>query len=111
MYWCVTDPVALQAMTGGEGAMPSGEAGMGFAIPFKQAPESQNLFVQLDAQMTADGKTPVSWNFTTMPSEEWKNMLGSALAQYAANQTDEMWQQVVTAFVDNWAAEYALANG
>ena len=38
-------------------------------------------------------------------------MLGSALAQYAANQTDEMWQQVVTAFVDNWAAEYALANG
>ena len=111
LEWCVTDEVALQAMTGGEGAMPSGEAGMGFAIPFKSAPESQNLFVQLDAQMTAEGKTPVSWNFTTMPSEEWKNVLGDALSQYAANQTDEMWQQVVTAFVDNWAAEYALANG
>ena len=61
--------------------------------------------------MTAEGKTPVSWNFTTMPSEEWKNVLGDALSQYAANQTDEMWQQVVTAFVDNWAAEYELANG
>ena len=84
MYWCVTDPVALQAMSGGEGAMPSGGAGMGFAIPFTQAPESANLFVQLDAQMTAEGKTPVSWNFTTMPSEEWKNGVGTALAQYAA---------------------------
>ena len=111
MYWCVTDETALAAMTGGEGAMPSGGAGMGFAIPFKSAPESQNLFVQLDAQMTAEGKTPVSWNFTTMPSEEWKNVLGSALAVYAADQTDANWDAVVSAFVDNWAAEYALANG
>ena len=111
MYWCVTDETALQAMTGGAGAMPSGEAGMGFAIPFKQAPESANLFVKLDAEMTAAGKTPVSWNFTTMPSEEWKNMVGSALAVYAADQTDANWDSVVSAFVDNWAAEYALANG
>ena len=111
MYWCVTDETALAAITGGEGAMPSGEAGMGFAIPFKAAPESQNLFVKLDAEMTAAGKTPVSWNFTTMPSEEWKNLLGSKLAAYAADQTDENWAAVVSAFVDNWAAEYELANG
>ena len=39
--------------------------------------------------MTAAGKTPVSWNFTTMPSEEWKNMVGDALSQYAADQTDD----------------------
>ena len=111
MYWCVTDETALTAITGGEGAMPSGGAGMAFAIPFKAAPESSNPFVALDAQMTADGKTPVSWNFTTMPSEEWKNLLGSKLAAYAADQTDENWAAVVSAFVDNWAAEYALANG
>ena len=111
MYWCVTDETALQAMTGGAGAMPSGEAGMGFAIPFKAAPESSNPFVALDAEMTAAGKTPISWNFTTMPSEEWKNMVGSALAVYAADQTDANWDAVVSAFVDNWAAEYALANG
>ena len=111
MYWCVTDETALAAMTGGEGAMPSGGAGMGFAIPFKSAPESQNLFVQLDAQMTAEGKTPVSWNFTTMPSEEWKNMVGEALAMYAADQTDANWDVVVSNFVDGWASEYALANG
>ena len=111
MYWCVTDETALAAMTGGEGAMPSGGAGMGFAIPFKSAPESQNLFVQLDAQMTAEGKTPVSWNFTTMPSEEWKNMVGEALAMDAADQTDANWDVVVSNFVDGWASEYALANG
>ena len=109
LYWCVTDETALQAITGGEGAMPSGETGMGFAIPFKQAPESSNPFVALDAEMTAAGKTPVSWNFTTMPSEEWKNGVGSALTAYAAGTGD--WDGVVTAFVDGWASEYALANG
>ena len=61
--------------------------------------------------MTAEGKTPVSWNFTTMPSEEWKNQLGDALTIYAADQTDDNWQLVVSAFVDNWAAEYQAANG
>ena len=111
MAWCVTDEVALKAMTGGEGAMPSGAAGMGFAIPFKSAPESSNLFVKTDAEMTAAGKTPVSWNFTTMPSEEWKNGVGSALSLYAADQTDANWDAVVSAFVDGWATEYALANG
>ena len=111
LEWCVTDEVALKAITGGEGAMPSGGAGMGFCIPFKSAPESANLFVKIDAEMTAAGKTPVSWNFTTMPSEEWKNMVGEALAMYAADQTDANWDVVVTKFVDGWASEYALANG
>ena len=111
LEWCVTDETALQCITGGEGAMPSGGAGMGFAIPFKAAPESANPFVKLDAEMTAAGKTPISWNFTTMPSEEWKTQLGSALSIYAADQSDANWDGVVQAFVDNWAAEYELANG
>ena len=34
--------------------------------------------------MTAAGKTPVAWNFSTMPSENWKNGVGSALTAYAA---------------------------
>ena len=45
-----------------------------------------------------------------MPTEEWKNGVGTALTQYAADQTDANWANVVTAFVDGWAAEYALAN-
>ena len=109
LYWCVTSETGTQAMGGGEGAMPSGAAGMSFVIPFKGAIESPNLFVKQDAEMLAAGKTPVSWNFTTMPSEEWKNGVGSALTAYAAGTGD--WDGVVTAFVDGWASEYALANG
>ena len=42
-------------------------------------------------QYVADGYEPVSWNFATMPSEEWKNGVGSALTTYAADQTDANW--------------------
>ncbi len=108
--WCVTSDTGVQAMCGGEGAMPSGASGMGFVIPFQNALESSNLFVQQDKAYTAEGKVPVSWNFPTMPSEEWKNGVGSALTAYAADQTDDNWAEVVTAFVDGWASEYALAN-
>ncbi len=83
---------------------------MGFVTPFKKAVESPNLFVKQDKAYTAEGKIPVSWNFPTMPSEEWKNKVGSALTAYAANQTDANWDAVVTAFVDGWKSEYELAK-
>ena len=83
---------------------------MGFTIPFETAQESTNVFVKQDAEYTEAGKTPVSWNFTTMPSEEWKNGVGSALTAYAADETDANWDAVVSAFVDGWATEYQLAN-
>ena len=44
-----------------------------------------------------------------VPSEEWKNGVGSALTAYAAGTGS--WDDVVTAFVDGWAKEYKLANG
>ena len=100
MNWCVTSEKGTKAM---------GED-MGFVIPFKNAVESQNLFVKQDKEMTEAGKTPVSWNFPTMPSEEWKNGVGQALTAYAADQTDEQWAGVVSAFVDGWKTEYELAN-
>ncbi len=98
MYWCVNSAEGTKAMA----------EDMGFVIPFKNAQETTNLFVKQDAEMTAAGKTPVSWNFTTMPSEEWKNGVGSALTAYAAGTSD--WNGVVTAFVDGWATEYQMAN-
>ena len=100
MNWCVTSEAGTKAMAND----------MGFVVPFKKAVESPNLFVKQDTEYTAAGKTPVSWNFTTMPSEEWKNGVGSALTAYAADQTDANWDAVVAAFVDGWASEYALAN-
>ena len=99
--WCVTSELGTKTMSDD----------MGFVIPFKGAQESPNLFVKQDTAYTAEGKTPVSWNFTTMPSEEWKNGLGQALTAYAADQTDANWDAVVSAFVDGWATEYQLANG
>ena len=99
LYWCVTSDEGTNALANE----------MNFVIPFKKAVESSNLFVKQDNEYTAAGKTPVSWNFTTMPSEEWKNGVGSALTAYAAGTGD--WDGVVTAFVDGWASEYALANG
>ena len=84
---------------------------MGFVTPFNTFADylPSNPFVQADAEYTAAGKTAVSWNFTVMPSEEWKNGVGQALLQYAQG-TGE-WDGVVTAFVDGWASEYELANG
>lgn len=83
---------------------------LGLTIPFKDAKPSPNVFVQEDIKLTEAGKTPVSWNFTTMPSEEWKNGLGSALTAYAADPTDENWEKVKEAFVDNWKTEKELAQ-
>lgn len=119
-YWCVNkdaDPADIQAtldflywcVTSEEGTSSMADD-MGFVIPFKNAKESANLFVQQDREYTAEGKTPVSWNFPTMPSEEWKNGVGSALTAYAADETDANWDAVVSAFVDGWATEYQLAN-
>ena len=100
MAWCVSSDMGTDAMANQ----------MGFVIPFKNAVESPNLFVKQDVAYTAEGKKPVSWNFPTMPSEEWKNGVGSALTAYAADQTDANWAEVVTAFVEGWATEYAFAN-
>ena len=96
--WCVTSEEGTKAMAND----------MGFVIPFNKAAESPNLFVKQDSAMTAEGKAPVSWNFTTMPSEKWKNDLGSALTAYAADSTDANWDAVVKAFVDGWKAEASL---
>ena len=98
--WCVTSAEGTAAMANN----------MGFVIPFKAAVESPNLFVKVDNELTAAGKTPVSWNFPTMPSEEWKNGVGTALTAYAAAPSDEAWAAVVSAFVDGWAAEAALTK-
>ncbi len=79
---------------------------MGFVCPFKAAKPSSNPFVEIANEYIANGKTSVAWCFSTMPSEEWKNGVGSALTAYAAG--TGKWEQVVSAFVDGWATEYNL---
>ncbi len=110
MNWCVTSKVGTKAMCGSEKAMPSGEAGMGFVIPFKGNLESTNALVNIADQYVADGKTPVTWNFTTMPSEQWKNDVGSALTAYAKDQSDKTWSVVKDKFVKGWKTEAEKAS-
>lgn len=98
MNWCVTSEAGTKSMA----------EDMGFTIPFKTAVAPTNVFVKQDAEYTEAGLTPVSWNFTTMPSEEWKNGVGTALTAYAAETGS--WDDVVSAFVDNWAMEKALTE-
>ena len=100
MNWCVTSDEGVEAMC----------SDMGFVIPFPANLESTNTLVNEANKYMEEGKTPVTWCFSTMPSEEWKNGVGSALTAYAADQTDANWDAVVSAFVDGWAAEAAAAK-
>ena len=84
---------------------------MGFTTPFDTFADgyvADNCLIQADAAYTAAGKTPVTWCFTTMPSENWKNGVGSALLEYAQGTGD--WAGVESAFVDGWATEYAATH-
>ena len=110
MNWCVTDDTAVKCMCGAAGAMPSGQDGMGFVIPFKKNLTSDNPLVNIANDYVKQGKKPVTWNFTNMPSEKWKNDLGSALTTYASKQTDANWDLVKKAFVDGWKKEAAAAK-
>ena len=119
-YWCVNkkaSEVDIQATLDFLKWVVTSETGvnalckdMGFVIPFKSNLPADNALVNIANDYVANGYTSVSWNFPTMPSEEWKNGVGSALTVYAANQTDKNWEAVVTAFVDGWAKEAAAAK-
>ena len=100
LYWCVTSEEGCSAL--------SGE--MGFVCPFKAFDNypATNPLINIANDYVTAGKKPVAWTFTTMPSEEWKNGVGSALLEYAQGTGD--WSAVETAFVDGWATEYAASN-
>jgi raffinose/stachyose/melibiose transport system substrate-binding protein len=100
MNWCVTSEEGCTALTDT----------MGFVCPFKEFDNypASNPLVNIANEYVSSGKTSVTWTFTTMPSETWKDNVGSALLEYAQGTGD--WSAVETAFVDGWASEYAAAN-
>ena len=101
MYWCVTSEEGTTAMA----------QDMGFICPFKNAKETPNVLNNKMNEAVASGKYSVAWDFNYIPSEEWKNGVGSALTSYAADQTDANWDAVVTALVAGWANVAAAVNG
>ncbi len=101
LNWCVTSDKGRDAIANK----------MGFTTPFKAFDDgyvANNALKAAANDYIAAGKTAVSWNFPSIPSEGWKDGVGSALTAYAAG-TGE-WDAVVTAFVDGWKTEYEAAN-
>lgn len=117
-YWCVNKDAKkadIQAtldflgwvVTSDEGTDALANA-MGFTAPFKAAKPSANPLVAIANDYVKSGKTAVSWNFATMPSDDWKNGVGAAMLAYAqGGMTDAAWKNVVNAFVTGWKTEYA----
>lgn len=78
------------------------------AIPYKQAAESDNVFLQNANQYLADGRYNVDWAFNYTPNvDEWRAGVVAAMNQYDAGGS---WDDVETAFVAGWATQYAAAN-
>lgn len=77
---------------------------MGFNCPFKSAKESTNPITKAANSMIDAGKKPVAWAFSVQPNQEYRDDLANALNKYAAGGS---WDDVKTAFVDNWATEKA----
>lgn len=119
-YWCVNSKASAQdqkatndflewviTSTKGKDALSKD---MGLTTPFKTFTDMKidNPLVQAAVDDQKSGKTQVSWNFTLMPSEQWKNGLGNAMLEYA--QGTGSWDAVKTAYVDGWAKEYKAAH-
>lgn len=101
LKWVITDETGKEALT----------KEMGFVTTFNTIGDEylpENPLVTCAEEDIAAGHTAVAWCFPTMPSEEWKNGVGSALLEYAQGTGD--WDAVQTAFVDGWAAEYAATK-
>ena len=84
LKWVITSDTGKEALS----------TEMGLHTPFKTFDDikTDNPLVAAAVADQKSGKTQVSWNFTMMPSEQWKNDLGNALLEYA--QGTQSWDAV-----------------
>ncbi|GDZ16069.1 ABC transporter substrate-binding protein [Bifidobacteriaceae bacterium MCC01976] len=119
-YWCINDKASdadkkatedfLSWVITSDTGKKAISQDMGFTTPFKTFDDVKfdNPLTEAAVEDQKSGKTQVSWNFTMMPSEEWKNKVGQALLEYA--QGTGKWDAVKAAFVDGWASEYEASH-
>ena len=119
-YWCINDKASdadkkatedfLSWVITSDTGKKAISQDMGFTTPFKTFDDVKfdNPLTGAAVEDQKSGTTQVSWNFTMMPSEEWKNKVGQALLEYA--QGTGKWDAVKTAFVDGWASEYEASH-
>ncbi|MBR2715022.1 MAG: ABC transporter substrate-binding protein [Ruminococcus sp.] len=120
-YWCINKNASKEdieatikfldwVITSEEGKKALSQD-MGFVTPFSTFTDeyvADNPLLKAANEYIAQGKKPVAWTFTTMPSEQWKDGVGSALLEYA--QGTKEWSAVEDAFIGGWATEYKAAN-
>lgn len=120
-YWCVNknaseDDIAatlnfLEWVITSDRGREAFRDEMGFVTPFSSFTDEympENPLVAAANKYIDSGKKSVPWVFSTIPSEGWKNGVGSALLEYAQGTGD--WDAVKKAFVDGWASEYSAVN-
>lgn len=102
LEWCITSDEGRDAITND----------MGLTAPFDTFTgdfETKNAFAQASNALMADGKTSVAWSFNATPNvDTWRANVVAPLTAYTAGEGS--WDDVVTAFVDGWADQWALAN-
>ena len=101
MYWLVTNEEASAKLNETFGVMP-----------YTHAAKSTNKFLADADNYTTAGNYTMTWAFNYTPNvNEWRAGLVAAMNAYDADQTDANWENVKTAFVEGWAAQYKAANG
>ena len=82
---------------------------LGFIAPFNTFADDEKpqdpLAQEVIKYMADSSKTSVSWNFTSFPSQQFKDDFGAALLEYAAG--SKTWDDVKAVVVERWAAEKA----
>lgn len=120
-YWCINSKASEADQKASEEFLEwviSSDAGkkamsedMGFTTPFStfnDVKTSNPLIADANASIQNKDLTQVAWDFSMMPSEEYKNVLGQTMLAYAQGTGD--WNAVVDAFVNNWATEYQATH-
>ena len=97
MKWLVTSKEGTKVMAEQFGA-----------IPYKNAADSGNVFLKNANDLLEAGNYNVDWTFNYTPNvDEWRASLVAAMNKYDAGGA---WDDVKTAFVQGWAAQYKAAN-
>lgn len=97
MYWMVTSKTGTELLVRTLGA-----------IPYKQAPVSDNVFLKAASEYDKKGNYVMAWAFNYTPAvDDWRAGVVSAMNQYDNAPSAETWKLVETAFVQGWATQYA----
>lgn len=85
---------------------------LNFISPFSTFAESESptdpLAKEIIRYMSDSDKYSVSWNFTSFPSQTFKDQMGANLLQYATGKME--WKDVVSTTIKDWKTEKAASQ-